>query len=696
MAGAGGGLYLWGRFSHDEHKRETGVLAGEAMIDTLGVTTALQYGLGRQRPFENNSRIQFFQGGSAFPSDHSAAAWSAASVIAHEYPGYLSQFFAYGMATAVSVSRVEGKEHSPSDVFVGAAIGWLIGREVYRAHHDPDFGGSIVNRLNGGEDEDGNWDRQHLGSPFVPLDHWAYRAFERLAALRDIHTQVMGLKPWTRIECARLAIEARDTLEQEDDPDPEMTKLEERLQREFAHEVALLDGGRNLSANLESVYARTVSISGPDLSNSFHFGQTISYDFGRPFERGMNGQVGGAVSATVGPLVVYLNAEYQHAPFAPALSAAAANAISTADVVPVSQVRAGPVAAINRFQLMDTYVGLNLGNWEILAGRQSLSWTPGPSGSMLWSNNAPPVDMIRLVNPEPWYFPWIFRHIGPVKIDQFFGRLGGHDSVPRPYEYGQKINLRPFSFLEVGLGRTTTIGGKGSGNPLTARDLLESVFGKVDSRLNSVPGDSHSEFDWTIYLPHVGNYIVLYGDSYADDDSLVFMNPPRNPWHPGLYITHFPKIPKLDFHLEAVATEQPGLCGGIGEPKNGPLCNLGQFNYWNFDYRDGYTNAGYLIGNAVGRDGRTLESQLTYWLSPTNRLQFVYKHNSVRSDFIPGGGAWQDYGVKSEFHFRSGLYVRSELQLEHISHFPLLFTGPQNNFTAILELGFSPRDRDGK
>lgn len=140
LVGAAGGLYLWSKISPDDRRRETGILAGEAAIDSFAVNSALQFSFGRERPYQDQGRGNFFQGGTSFPSDHAVVAWSVASVIAHEYPGPLTQFFVYGMAAGVSASRVIGKEHFPSDVLVGSAIGWLIGREVYRAHHDPNLG----------------------------------------------------------------------------------------------------------------------------------------------------------------------------------------------------------------------------------------------------------------------------------------------------------------------------------------------------------------------------------------------------------------------------------------------------------------------------------------------------------------------------------------------------------------------------
>jgi membrane-associated phospholipid phosphatase len=695
LVGAGGGLYLWSKLSRDDHQRETGILAGEAAINSFAVDTTFKYAFGRERPNQGQGLGNFFQHGVSFPSDHSAVAWSIASVIAHEYPGPFTQIAAYGMATAVSASRVLGKQHFPSDVVVGAAIGWLIGRQIYRAHHDPELGGASLDKLSGNEEGEEHRDRRSMGSPSVPLDSWVYSAFERLAALRVINTQIMGLKPWTRIECARLTEEAGETLQQGQPlNDEEAARIQTQLALEFSYEINLLGGGRNFTANLESVYARAVSISGPALTDSYHFGQTVSYDFGRPFERGTNGQAGGSFSAAAGPLTLYVRAEYQHAPSAPAFSSAAVNAISTADAVPLSEVPAGPITAVNRLQLLDAYVGVNLGNWQLTLGKQSLSWTPAPSGSMIWSDNAAPLNMVRIVNPEPRRLPSILRFLGPVRIDHFFGRLEGHPYVPRPFQWGQKISMKPAPFLELGFARTVTIGGQGvgDGNQLTARYLLDNFFGRQVG--GSIPGHTSTEMDWTFYVPKVRNYIVLYGDAYAVDDQLPIKNPPKNPWHPGIYITRFPKLPKLDLHVDSVSTEQPGRSFDNGY--TGGPANKGQFNYWNQNYHDGYTNAGFLIGNSVGRDGRAFEGWLTYWLSPSNSLQVFYKKSSVAAEFMPGGGAWQDYSVRSEVHLRSWFYMKTELQYERISRYPVLFNGAQSNITAILEVGFSPREREKK
>ena len=331
MAGLAGGFYLWGRITHDEHKRETGILAGEAAADSFAATTALEYAFGRQGPLTNDYRGNFFQGGSSMPSDHAAIAWSIASVVAHEYPGPLTSVLAYGMASAVSMSRLTAKQHFPSDVLIGSAIGWFVGQHVYRTHHDAGLDGATWETHAESSDYGENHrQRQSMGSTFVPLDSWVYPVLEKLAALGYVTTSMAGMQPWTRMECARLTEEADENLQQDPDPSARAADLQASLQREFSYEENLLSGGRNFTANVESIYARVVSISGPPLTDSYHFGQTISYDFGRPFERGMNGQAGGSARAAAGPLAIYVRAEYQHAPSAAAPSVAVRDALSSA------------------------------------------------------------------------------------------------------------------------------------------------------------------------------------------------------------------------------------------------------------------------------------------------------------------------------------------------------------------------------
>jgi membrane-associated phospholipid phosphatase len=132
-------LYGFGHFRQSPHAREAGILSGEAMIDSVAVEQGMKLIFWRERPALNNASGHFFKSDagidSSFPSSHSVVAWSAAAVFAGEYPSRWSQFFIYSAATGISLARVMGQQHFPSDVLVGSAAGWLVGRYVFRKRH---------------------------------------------------------------------------------------------------------------------------------------------------------------------------------------------------------------------------------------------------------------------------------------------------------------------------------------------------------------------------------------------------------------------------------------------------------------------------------------------------------------------------------------------------------------------------------
>ncbi len=203
-------MYLWS-LNHDAlQAHETGILSGEALVDSLAVSEALQLVFRRERPNVDDARGRFFTSNpldGGFPSNHAAAAWSMASVIGAEYPGWLTRTAVYGLATGVSVSRVLAEQHFPSDVLVGSAAGWLIGHYVYRAHHNFNLNPFDNHSITGdygaprpaqpaaqqlppppivhptprplGDDVDPDT----IGSTNVPMDSWIYPALERLAAM---------------------------------------------------------------------------------------------------------------------------------------------------------------------------------------------------------------------------------------------------------------------------------------------------------------------------------------------------------------------------------------------------------------------------------------------------------------------------------------------------------------------------------
>src|SRR5882672_6230060 len=159
---------------------------------------------------------------------------------------------------------------------------------------------------------------RRTGSPYVELDSWIYPALERLAALGYIHSEFSDMRPWARVECGRMVQEAGMVLDVNPGGSSEAQRFYRLLRNEFELELGEMSGARGEGAvHLESLYSRVVGISGKPLNDSYHFGQTLINNYGRPYQEGFNSYNGFSGYAVAGRFVIYTRGEFQHAPAAP-------------------------------------------------------------------------------------------------------------------------------------------------------------------------------------------------------------------------------------------------------------------------------------------------------------------------------------------------------------------------------------------
>jgi hypothetical protein len=702
MAGLGAGMFLWGHLTDNDQQRETGVLSGEAAIDAFLDTEVFAYATGRERPFVDGGRGRFFQGGDSFPSQHAAISWAIASLIAHEYPGLLTQFLAYGMAGGVSAARFAGQKHFASDVVVGSALGWYLGRQVFRSHsHYSDADIAKWGTFSKGDDDTGR-EARNMGSPYVPLDSWVYPALDRLTALGYVHTGFADMRPWTRMECARQVEEASDRIAEEEAQPSEVGRLYRALQKEFGREVVLLGGGENAGVRLESAYTRSTEIVGKPLTDGDHFGQTIINDFGRPEEQGFNNVTGLSGWAAYGPVAVYARGEYQHSASAPALPLTARDAISQADFsqsglpTPFPVPPDTPTPAFNQGRFLDTYVVLNLSDWQLSYGNQSLWWGPSQGGPLMFSDNAQPLRMFRVNRVTPFTLPSIFGLLGPMRVEAFIGQYSGYEFLntpsglvgqygeslnPQPIVHGERISFKPTSNLEIGLSRTTDYGGPGY--PLTLHSFLRSVFSTGNALAGNPkkPGARRSGMDFSYRIPGLRDGMTFYAEGLAEHDEITpLLGPDVAAWLAGIYIPRLPRIPKLDLRLEGGYTDPPY---GGGDVAHGAF-------YWDGGWITGFQNAGHLMGSWIGRQGQGAQAWTTYWFSPRNKLQFGFRHQKVSQQFIPNGGTLADANVRAEFWPRSNFSLSASVQYE-MWNFPVIASAKQSNVTSSVQLSFWPK-----
>jgi hypothetical protein len=352
----------------------------------------------------------------------------------------------------------------------------------------------------------------------VPLDSWIYPAMDRLISKGFIRSAITGMRPWTRSECARLVREATDA--SFDSENIESSELVSRLRREF-------DSGNEQGeavVSLDSIYFRTLGISGKPLNDGYHFGQTIYNDFGRPYQQGFSHIFGASGSASYGPWAFYVQSEYQHAPGAPGISPFTASAIGAADFTPAPSTTRIP--AINRARLLDAYVSYTTQDWQFSLGKQSLWWGPGNEGAMNLSNNAEPIPMFRISRVKPLTLPSLFSLLGPVRTEFFWGQLSGHEFVRtdaglfgpglenQPLIHGEKISFKPTPNLEFGFSETTLWGGPGL--PLNLHAFLNSYsLGNTNPGQTGDPGDRRTGFDFSYRVPKLRDKMLLYADSFT-------------------------------------------------------------------------------------------------------------------------------------------------------------------------------------
>jgi membrane-associated phospholipid phosphatase len=722
------GMYLWSLNRDAPQARETGLLSGEALIDSLAVSEAIRFVSRRDRPGVNNAKGNFFTSSptsSSFPSNHAVAAWAMASVVGDEYPGWLARTAVYGLATGVSVSRVLAEQHFPSDVVIGSAAGWLIGHYVYRAHHNytlnpfdttpmpRDMGVPRTHPVQQSTTNpsptptvpptaapvptpavhlppqplDEDVDPDTIGSTNVPMDSWIYPALERLAALGFIPGQSTAIRPWTRQECLRQLRLAEDLADLKDAYSPGLLAQAHLLMADLHAELELPQYRASLS--LESAYARYGTIAGPALADSFHFGQTWWNDFGRPLGRGGSAIAGFSFRAHDGRFFFYDRQEQQHSPGNPAETPAINQLIN---VIDRSQPQSDPLiepiptkAAFEHQGAIELYGGVAFAGNALSIGKQELYWGPTTMGPIAFSSNAEPTYNLRFVSTRPHPFPFV-PFLGTYRFDIVLGKLSGHSYPARPWYNGQKADFNFGDNLEISFTRWSIFWGVG--HPITLHSFKQNVFsfsstgsggcgGCVGYGDRNDPGDRKSNFDFTYRLPFLRRMVTLYADAYSDDDPSPIDAPRRAVWNPGIYFARLPFLPHMDLRVEAVSSE------GLAE-------DFGPYHFFtNSQYLDGNTNKGFMIGNAIGRDSRAIEGRTSYWFSARTRVEAGYRQNKTGTLFLPGGGTITDGFVNASYainrHWRAQLFTQYERFL-----IPSYMSGSQHNTSGWLQITWNP------
>jgi hypothetical protein len=249
----------------------------------------------------------------------------------------------------------------------------------------------------------------------------------------------------------------------------------------------------------------------------------------------------------------------------------------------------------------------------------------------------------------------------------------------------EKISFRPTENLEFGFERTAIWGGKGHA-PVTVGSFFRSFF-STTAGVSSVnkfgrndPGARFGAFDFSYRLPFLRNWLTLYTDSEVHDDISPADAPRRAAYRPGIYLSHFPGIAKLDLRVEAASTD-PSSSNGAS--KNG------RFLYWETIERQGYTNQGQLFGDWIGREDKGGQAWLTYHLSGDEWLQLSLRNQKATTYFIPGGTTLNDINFQVVKRIGKDFEINGNFTLEHWKA-PIFLPGQQTVTTTTIQLTWFP------
>lgn len=473
----------------------------------------------------------------------------------------------------------------------------------------------------------------------IPLGHWSYGALDKLASVGLINSGLLTTRPFTRLEMARLVREAQaNFLRSKDKGDASWDNIVSgvlgRLQEELRTELEEFQVGTSVSTYvkpLENVYATFYS---SDEEFSFE------YDKGREYSDGISFKAGASAHAVLfNHLGFYINPEFRYSD---------------------GQFASGDY----RVSLVEGYGKLEWWNIELEAGRDSLWWGPGHHGSLILTDNARPFELIKISNPRPVLLPWFLRYMGLFKFVAFWTKLEGNRYVPEAEFMGMRVNIKPFTFLELGASRTILLGGRGPAAPKGAEDLSlgewwKQLVGKELSTTRELDTDQIGGFDFLIHL-NVDKYfrklrtLDIWGELYGEDEAASL--PSKNGFVLGMKLG--------DIFL----TGQTNLV--IEHADN--VINQYPSTWYNHSvYKSGYTYYKRIMGHDMGSDARDTFISLEHYLRPELilKLGYDYQKRGAQSE-TPEARHCYDLGLiwwQSEHCFlQSGYRHESIDDMDHL------------------------------
>src|SRR5208282_4069051 len=286
----------------------------------------------------------------------------------------------------------------------------------------------------------------------IPLDSTIYDELDSLNGLGYLDTYFPEIKPISRVEAARLTLEAERNMRLDEHSEPLAVQMTRVLDEQLSEEVGWLRDNREDDAppliasfdRLEAQYAFTRGVrrywnTGQGIGTSIHASEgtpLLDDADGIPTASGSNEvmRAGGWIGAgdfltlygegaVAGPITRQVNGQQRFMP------------ISAESVV-------------------------SLGNQAISFGLEEKRWGTGYFAALSQGANAQPFPGVTWQNIHPKYLPWFLRYLGPGRRQIFMGQLDGSRPIGQhPWLVGHILVFKPLPWFEFGYSREIMFGG---------------------------------------------------------------------------------------------------------------------------------------------------------------------------------------------------------------------------------------------
>lgn len=284
---------------------------------------------------------------------------------------------------------------------------------------------------------------------YIPLDSPIYQELDTLNGLGYLDTYMDEIKPISRVEAARLVLEAQANLSDTAHPDALAIELIRSLDAQLEDEISWLN------ANAEDSQPTMIHpLDRVEMSYIYSQGQRRKWRTGAT---GIQAEEGtpllpnndGLPTASGSNEILRLSG---WAGFGGFLTGYAQGAV------------AGPfdrtLPSKARARLLDAEAVLSIGNLALSFGQEQMWWGVGHFGALSQGDNAPPFPALRFQDIHPSYLPGFLRYLGPFRFQVFLGQLDGDRYFAHPWIDGQIVAFKPLPDFEFGFTHAIMFGGR--------------------------------------------------------------------------------------------------------------------------------------------------------------------------------------------------------------------------------------------